>query len=81
MIAVDTQLLVYAFRSDSVFHKESLAAIKKLAESMKPWAIPWPCVHEFLYIATHPKIYKPVASIEDAFLALESWRKSSMLNS
>jgi uncharacterized protein len=23
----------------------------------KDWAIPWPCLHEFLAIATHPRIY------------------------
>ena len=79
MIAVDTQLLVYAFRKDAVFHSESIRALKKLAESGQPWAIPWPCVHEFLNIATHPKIYTPTAEVEDALRALLAWKKSPSL--
>ena len=36
------------------------AATRRLAEAAAgPWAIPWPCVHEFLAIATHPRIFSP----------------------
>ena len=42
MIAVDTNLLVYAHRRDSSFHEPAAAAIRDLAESRAPWAIPWP---------------------------------------
>ena len=55
MIAVDTQILVFAHREDSPFHPAALAALTELAEGAAPWALPWPVVHEFLAIATHPR--------------------------
>jgi predicted nucleic acid-binding protein len=50
VIAVDSNLLVYAHRRDSPFHEAAGDAIRGLAESPAPWAIPWPCIHEFLAI-------------------------------
>ena len=57
MIAIDTNLLVYAHRRDSPWHTIARDAIAGLAEGRSAWAIPWPCVHEFLAIVTHPRIY------------------------
>lgn len=59
MIAVDTNLLIYAHREEYAFHREAQAAIRELALSGARWAIPWPCVHEFLAVATNPRIHKP----------------------
>lgn len=73
MIAVDTNILVYSHREDSSFHEPAFASIKKLAESDTLWAIPWPAIHEFLAIVTHPRIYSPPTPIEDALLQVESW--------
>ena len=52
MIAGDTNLLVYAHREDSPWHDAARAKITELAEAKSPWAIPWPCIHEFLAIVT-----------------------------
>jgi uncharacterized protein len=59
VIAVDTNILVYAHREDSPFHETASRRIAKLAEGSTIWAIPWPCIHEFVAVATHPRIYKP----------------------
>lgn len=59
MIAVDTNILVYAHREDSLFHEQAYACLESLANGGAPWAIPWPCLHEFLAIVTHPRIYRP----------------------
>ena len=59
MIAIDTNLLVYAHREDTPWHTAAYRCIEQLAEATEPWAIPWPCVHEFLAISTHPRIYNP----------------------
>ncbi len=59
MIALDTNLLVYAHREDAPFHAAALERVSELAESGLPWAIPWPCLHEFFAIVTHPRIYAP----------------------
>lgn len=57
MIAVDTNILVYAHREESPWHQPARAALIGLAEG-SAWAIPWPCLHEFLAIVTHPRIFK-----------------------
>lgn len=76
MIAVDTNLLVYAHREDSDFHAEALHAILSLAEGSRLWGIPWPCVHEFISITTHPSIYAPPTTIGVALDAMEVWLES-----
>ena len=64
MIAVDSNILVYAHREDSPWHAASLQCLTGLAEGRAPWAIPWPCIHEFLAITTHPRIYAPPTPLE-----------------
>jgi toxin-antitoxin system PIN domain toxin len=66
MIAVDTNLLVYAHREDSEFHTVAKECVESLRRQRIAWAIPWPCVHEFIAIATHPAIYKPASTLADA---------------
>ena len=57
MIAIDTNILVYAHREDSPWHEAAKARVVELAEGPSSWAIPWPCLHEFLAIVTHPRIF------------------------
>ena len=73
MIAVDTNLLVYAHREDSGWHEPAYACMEQLAESRAPWAVPWPCVHEFLAIVTHPRIYDPPTSRGLAVEQVAAW--------
>lgn len=73
MIAVDTNILVYAHRRDSPWHKVAAAAIKGLAEGTAAWAVPWHCVHEFYAIVTHPRIYAPPTPIPQAVKQVELW--------
>jgi len=79
MIAVDTNVLVYAHRRDSEWHAEAEAAVRGLAEGSAPWAIPWPCVHEFLAIVTHPRIYKPATTTKAALDQVAAWLESPSL--
>jgi uncharacterized protein len=79
MIAVDTNLLVYAHRRDSEWHAPSEKVITRLAEGASPWAIPWPCVHEFLGVVTHPRAYKPPTSLQRAVEQVEIWMQSPSL--
>jgi toxin-antitoxin system PIN domain toxin len=73
LIAIDTNILVYAHREDSQWHKEALARVTELAEGAAGWAIPWPCLHEFLAIVTHPRIYRPATPIHLALDQVEAW--------
>jgi predicted nucleic acid-binding protein len=53
VIAVDTNILVYAHRRDSEFHPAAAAKVRELTSGRAPWALPWPCLHEFFSIVTH----------------------------
>lgn len=79
MIAVDTNVLVYAHRKDAPFHAGALRCLRTLAESSAPWAIPWPCVHEFYGIVTNLRAYKPASSVEQACAQLQDWLASPSL--
>jgi hypothetical protein len=79
MIAVDTNLLVYAHREDSPWHDAAFARIAELAESRSPWAIPWPCLHEFLDIVTHPRIYAPPTPLPAALDQVQAWLEAPSL--
>ena len=79
MIAVDTNILVYAHRGDSPFHQGAAAAVRELAEARTGWAIPWPCLHEFYAISTHPKIYSPASTRDQAIDQLDAWMSSPTL--
>jgi hypothetical protein len=74
--AVDTNLLVYAHREDAHWHDAAYARIAELAEGQQSWAIPWPCIHEFLAIVTHPRIYSPPTPLDKAIEQVEAWIES-----
>jgi toxin-antitoxin system PIN domain toxin len=79
VIAVDTNILVYAHRRDSRWHRPAVHALESLAAGRDAWAIPWPCVHEFYAIATHPRIYTPPSTPAQALAQLRAWRESPSL--
>ncbi len=79
MIALDTNILVYAHRSDAAWHAPAAACVRQLAEGRDPWAIPWPCVHELWAIVTHPRIYSPPTPIDRAISQIEAWLASPTL--
>ena len=73
MIAVDTNVLVYAHRVDSPWHVPARAAVTALAEASVLWAIPWPCIHEFLGVVTHTRIFSPPTPVERACDQVDAW--------
>ena len=79
MIAVDTNILVYAHREDSPFHEPAFQRLSELAEGAASWAIPWPCLHEFLAIVTHPRIYAPPTPLGRALDQVDAWLESPTL--
>ena len=76
MIAVDTNLLVYAHRKDSQWHHSAEPVVRSLAEGSSLWAIPWPCLHEFLAIVSHPRIYAPATPLAVALGQVAAWLES-----
>jgi toxin-antitoxin system PIN domain toxin len=79
VIAVDTNILVYAHREDAAFHEKAARCVAKLAEGRDTWAIPWPCMHEFLTIVTRPRIYNPPTPLAAALDQVDAWLESPSL--
>jgi uncharacterized protein len=74
VIAVDTNVLVYAHRREPAEHGRAAELLRELAEGSEPWAIPWPCAYEFFSVVTNPRIWKEAASTpEQAWVQLEAW--------
>jgi toxin-antitoxin system PIN domain toxin len=76
MIAVDTNILVYAHRRDSAWFDVARRRLQELAEGPASWAIPWPCIHEFLGIVTHTRIYAPPTPLNAAVDQVDAWLAS-----
>ena len=79
MIAVDTNILVYAHRRDSPFHDHAAQVLKDLAHGRAAWAIPWACLHEFVGVVTHPRIYSPPSTPAEAIGQIDIWKESPSL--
>ncbi|MDH5719702.1 MAG: PIN domain-containing protein [Spirochaetia bacterium] len=79
MTAIDTNILVYYHRVDNKWHNEARQFILKLHESNEPWAIPYPCVSEFLAIVTHPEIFKIPTPAGEALKEIEYLSESPNL--
>jgi len=77
MIAIDTNILVYAYRSESVFHRQAYRALVDLMSKGTSWAVPWPCVYEFFAVVTNPKIFKTASSSGDAVFFFEGFAQTA----
>ena len=77
MIAVDTNLLVYAHQGEYYRNQQAEAVVRALAEGDALWAIPWPCCYEFLGVVTNRRIWKEAASTpQEAWGQLAAWTAS-----
>ncbi len=71
MIAVDTNVLVYAHREELAKHAAARARLIALAEGDALWGIPVFCLGEFLRVVTHPRLFDPPHTPAEACEALE----------
>lgn len=71
MIAIDTNLLIYAHRSGTREHRSARSAIEAACGSVGGCAITLPSIAEFFSVVTHPAASGQPSSPEDAaaFLA------------
>jgi len=79
MIALDTNLLVYAHRRDSAFHAAAKKLLADLAAGKAAWAIAWPCLHEFYGVVTRPRLFSPPSTPEEALTQIDIWLESPTL--
>ena len=76
MIAVDTNVLVYAHREEFPLHATARDKLVALAEDVGPWGIPVFCLGEFLRITTHRKVLSPPSSIDQAIAFVDALEAS-----
>lgn len=76
MIAVDTNILVYADRIDLPKHAAALAALRELAEGHDAWALPVFCLGEFVRVVSHPRLFDPPTPAGDAVAAVAALLES-----
>ena len=79
MIAIDTNILVYAHREEYEEHKAARALLEELADGAALWGIPVFCLGEFIRVTTHPAILKPPSTALEATAALEALFDSASL--
>lgn len=79
MIAVDTNILVYAHRQEFPLHRKAKDRLRNLAESREPWALPVFCIGEFLRVVSHPKLFDPPTPLDLALEALSGLLQSPSL--
>lgn len=79
MIALDTNILVYARRAEAPHHLAAKRLLRRLAEGRRPWALAWPCIYEYLRVVTHPKVFHPPTELDVAVEDLESLLASPSL--
>jgi toxin-antitoxin system PIN domain toxin len=79
VIAVDTNVLVYAHRAEMAGHVSARKRLVALAEGAARWALPVFCIGEFLRIISHPRLFDPPFSAREACTALERILESPSL--
>lgn len=66
MIAIDTNVLVYAHRGETELNASALNWLTGLCEGVDPWAMPVPCLSEFFRVVTHPRVLNPPSKLSEA---------------
>jgi uncharacterized protein len=66
MVAIDTNILVYARRVETPNHKPAYRLLESLALGDDPWFLPWPCIYEYLRVVTHPRVFTPPTPLDAA---------------
>ena len=79
MIAVDTNILVYAHRPDSPHFAAATAELTQLVGTPAPWAVAWPCVHEFLAVVTSSRVFPVPTPVPMALEQVVAWRESGAI--
>lgn len=70
MIAVDTNLIVYAHRLEMPFNERARQVLTEAVAGPEPICVPWPCIHEFLAVVSNPRIFRDPTPIDVALDAV-----------
>ena len=66
MELLDVNVLVNAYRQDAPEHRAFTEYVERLANGVVPFAVPSVVLGGFLRIVTHPRIFSPPSTLDDA---------------
>ncbi len=72
MIALDTNVLIYAHRTEAPKYEHAKRWLFHLAKGTVPWGLPVFCIGEFLRVVTHRNVFDPPSSLHQALRAVEA---------
>ncbi len=72
MIAVDTNVLVYAHRNESAAYEKANQCLTELCAGLLPWGIPTACISEFMSTVTNRRMMMP-STVEQAIAQVNAW--------
>jgi uncharacterized protein len=75
MDLLDVNVLVHAYRRDAPRHREFVTYVASLANGIEPFAIPSVVYSGFLRIVTHPRVFSPPSTMDDALTFAEQLRE------
>ncbi len=79
MIAVDVSVLAYAVNRYAPEHRRAAGVLEDLVNGAAPWALPWPVIHEFMRLVTHPHFVARPLRPADAWTFVEETFQSPSL--
>ena len=67
MLAIDTNVLVYAADSSAPEHALCRARLEACRSGSMPWYLTWAVIYEFLRVVTHPRVFRTPWSMAEAW--------------
>lgn len=71
MIAVNTNILIYAHRGETELHGPAASRLTGLAQGPARWVLPIFCVTEFMRIVTHQRVFNPPSTVAQSTAFIE----------
>ncbi len=79
MLALDTNVLVYAHRQSTAYHRQALKLVRDLGEGLQPFALFWPSLYEFVRVVTHHRVFSPPSTVKQAIEAVRQFLDSPLV--
>lgn len=73
MIALDANVLLYAYHAGSPEHPRAKAWLEKLFNSPEAVRLPWITIHAFLRIGTNPRVFRQPLTAQEARDHVDTW--------
>jgi toxin-antitoxin system PIN domain toxin len=71
--SIDTNVLVFAYNQDTPQHKAAQEFLQAKIGEEETWVMPWPVVHSFLRLTTHPGIMPRPLSAREASAVIQAF--------